>query len=488
MKCLNARALYGAALGLLLALPLASNATTGYFALGYGAKSMGMAGAVVAAPQDAVAAAANPAGMALVGHRFDLGLRIFSPIREAELDPTVVGGSFKVGDKSTRELFVIPNIGYTQQVTDRIWAGLSIYGNGGLNTTYGTNIYDETTAVLGAFQQGFQQALAMGATPAQAQAAGAQAASMVPPGTRTGALDTGQLGVDLYQIIFAPTLSFKFNENHSFGLAPLIGVQEFTATGLGNFQCFTPTANSTAESRQSCATTGQPTVFSQSLTDNGSSVSTGVGVRAGWIGKLHPKLTMGVTGASKIYMGEFDKYSELFAENGDFDIPANFAVGVAVQATSALKVAVDYQRIFYNDVNAVGNPGPIASPQGPTIPPGSGLLGQDNGIGFGWEDINIVRVGGLYELNPRWTLRGGFAYNESPIPDSQILFNILALATPEWHLTAGFTYSPRPYAELSFAYMHAFNHKQSTNQTALGVPGSIEMHQNSLELSGSLKF
>ena len=64
-------------------------------------------------------------------------------------------------------------------------------------------------------------------------------------------------------------------------------------------------------------------------------------------------------------MDEFDRYSELFAENGDFDIPANVAAGIAIQATPKLKVAVDYQRIFYSDVDAVGNEGPIPSPQGP---------------------------------------------------------------------------------------------------------------------------
>ncbi len=470
------------------ALPSLGFATTGYFALGYGSKSMGMAGAVVAAPQDALVGAANPAGFSELEHRTDFGLRIFSPIREAELDPRVLGGSFLVDRRSSKESFFIPNFGYARPINDQMTLGVSVYGNGGLNTTYARNIYDETAAVLGAFQQGFQGALATGASPAQAQAAGAQAAASVPEGTGTGLPDTGRLGVDLAQLIIAPTLSYTLSEQHSVGIAPLIGVQAFEATGLGNFQCFTQTANSTAASRQSCATRGFPTVRSEKLTNNGTDWAAGLGVRVGWLGKVAPDLTVGASAASKIYMDEFDDYSELFAEGGDFDIPANVAIGAALQATPKLLLALDYQRIFYSDINSVGNTGPIPSPRGPTIPPGSGLLGTDNGLGFGWEDINIVRLGLRYTHDPMWTFRGGVAYNESPIPDDELLFNILAPATPEWHATAGFTYTPKPNMELNFAYMHAFDTEQTSNVTAFGVPGAISMYQNSVEFSVSFRF
>ncbi|MDH3639809.1 MAG: outer membrane protein transport protein [Gammaproteobacteria bacterium] len=469
-------------------LPSVGFATTGYFALGYGSKSMGMAGAVVAAPQDALVGAANPAGFSELGHRTDFGLRLFSPIREAELDPRVLGGSFLVDRRSSRESFFIPNFGYARPVNDKITVGVSIFGNGGLNTTYARNIYDETAAVLGAFQQGFQGALASGASPAQAQAAGAQAAGSVPEGTGTGLPNTGRLGVDLAQLIIAPTLSYKLSEQHSVGVAPLIGIQAFEATGLGNFQCFTQTANSTAASRQACATRGFPTVLSDKLTNNGKDWSAGLGVRVGWLGKVQPNLTLGASAASKIYMDEFDDYSELFAEDGGFDIPANVAIGASLQATPKLLIALDYQRIFYGDVDSISNTGPVASPQGPTIPPGSGLLGTDNGLGFGWEDINIVRLGLRYMHDSKWTFRGGVAYNESPIPDSELLFNILAPATPEWHVTAGFTYTPKPNMDINFAYMHAFDAEQSANVTAFGVPGAISMYQNSVEFSISFRL
>ncbi len=72
-----------------------ANATDGYFSEGYGVKSQSMGGVGIALPQDALAAASNPAGMALIGDRIDIGLTWFRPEREATLSNT--GGGFSDG-------------------------------------------------------------------------------------------------------------------------------------------------------------------------------------------------------------------------------------------------------------------------------------------------------------------------------------------------------------------------------------------------------
>ncbi len=472
--------------------PATVYATAGYFMIGYGAKAMGVAGTGTALPQDSLAAAVNPAGIAFVDNRADLGLRFFSPKRSGELDPTVVGGAFDVNDDSRRDLFAIPNFGYVSNLNSTMTWGVSVYGNGGMNTTYDRNIYDQTFAVLGAFQQGFQGALHAGATPQQAQAQGAAAANSVPLGTGTGLPNTGTLGVDLGQMIIAPTLAFKINPQNAVGISPLIGFQRFSARGLGDFQCFTPTTQADPVNGPSCRMFGVPadptTGVSTHLTNRGNDYAAGAGVRVGYTGELTPWLTVGAAWASQVYMGPFDDYKELFAEQGNFNIPSNYSVGFAVHPTSQWTVAFDYARILYSDVAAISNVGPIPTQQGPAIPPGSGLLGQSSGLGFGWTDINIYRVGLLYHPNNQWTFRVGYEYNENPIPDSQLLFNILAPAVVQNHATFGLTLNLTPNSEVNAAYMHAFNEKQSVNQTAFGVPGSIQMQQNSFDISYSWKF
>lgn len=457
-----------------MALSSICQATTGYFALGYGPKSTGMAGATVAAPQDSLAAAVNPAGMGLIGERADLSLRIFSPIREVALNSRVVGGRFEVRNKSSQNYFFIPGGGFSRRLNDRISWGITLYANGGMNTRFRRNVYDETAAVLGAVAFG-----------------GAAAAASVREGTKTGTPDTGRLGVDLGQAILAPTLTYQAHPNHTFGISILLATQYFKATGLGNFQCFTTTGATRNPSACSPGGLGPLTpgfVPSNSLTDNGYDWAFGVGTRVGWISQIHPLVTLGLSGSTRIYMTEFDKYNELFANQGDFDIPANISAGIAFRPTERLLLSFDYQRIFYSDVRAVGNPGPIPSRFGPTIPNGVGFLGADNGLGFGWKDINVYRIGVRFKVNSNWTIRTGYAYNESPIPPSQLLFNFIAPGVINHHATAGFTYHPNPNFEFNLAYIHAFSETTATPTTAFGVPGSIKMHQNSLELGLSWKF
>jgi long-chain fatty acid transport protein len=467
-----------------LAAASSAFATTGYFALGYGAKGMGLAGAVVSNPQDSASIAANPAVITEIGERIDAGLRFFIPHREAELQTSAYGATYDVDDKSRRNLFLIPNFGFNLKLRDNLWFGFNNYGNGGLNSTYDRNLYDETAGFLGAISP-----------PANIPP------NQVPEGTTPNDLfqqggmgrpvkDVGTLGVDLQQGIFAPTLAMKIKEKHSIGVSLLIGVQRFSARGLGNFQCFTQTGQSAAGGAATCQATGgaYTSTPSNGLTNNHSDWSYGAGARIGWMGEVHPRLTLGASYSSKIYMTEFDDYDELFAEDGDFDIPANFTVGATFKATPKLKVSFDFQQIQYEGVDSISNKGPVATPAGPGLPPGGGLLGTDNGLGFGWEDINIYRLAAEYAYDSQWVFRAGYSWNDQPIPDSQVLFNILAPATIEQHMTLGFSFVPDKQSEWNFAYMHAFEKEVSSYQTAFGVPGSIKMHQDSFDVSYSYRF
>ncbi len=319
----------------------------------------------------------------------------------------------------------------------------------------------------------------------------------VPEGTSTKdfglpVTDVETLGVDLAQGVIAPTLSFKVHEKHTLGASLLIGIQRFSAYGLGNFQCFTQTGQSAPPpGAPSCATTGgaYSATPSDGLTNNGHDWAYGAGVRVGWIGEVHPKLSLGAAVASKVYMTEFDDYDELFAEDGKFDIPANFTVGLTFKPTTDLSLSFDFQRIYYEGVKSISNSGPVFVPGvGPGIPPGGDLLGTDDGLGFGWENINVYRLAADYRYNNEWNFRAGYSYNDQPIPDDQVLFNILAPATPKQHATVGFTYRPNHNSEWNFAYMHAFEEKVSSSQTAFGVPGEIKMFQNLFDLSYSYKF
>lgn len=411
-------------------------ATNGYFSHGYGIKAKGMGGAATATSDNAFGGANNPASMAFAGNRLDLGADLFSPRREASRTGL---GPFDGSVDSDTNYFLIPEFGYNRMVDPNLALGVTVYGNGGMNTDYAPGQTD-----LGICQSG------------------------VPNGQPGNFLcGQGGLGVDLIQLIIAPTAAYKVAPNHSFGVAPLLGVQRFKSRGLQAF-----------------------TAFSQdpaNVTGNGNDYSFGYGVRVGYFGQLTPTVSVGAAYASKMRFEEFDKYRGLFAEDGDFDIPSNWNLGVAWQATPAVKFALDYQRINYSDVASVSNPSTNAFIPAP--------LGANNGPGFGWSDIDVWKLGIEYKHSNALTLRAGWNHGDNPISSRDVTFNIIAPGVVRDHVTLGLTYTLASGNELSVAYMHAF--REDTSGTSLlpafgGQPPSgtetIEMYQNSLGIQYSWKL
>ena len=80
-----------------------------------------------------------------------------------------------------------------------------------------------------------------------------------------------------------------------------------------------------------------------------------LGVSLGWQGKVSDKVTLGLAYRSKTSMDEFNKYSGLLAEQGDFDIPSMITAGVSFKATPKTTIALDYARINYTDVASISN-------------------------------------------------------------------------------------------------------------------------------------
>ena len=399
-------------------------ATDGYFAHGYGVKAQGMGGVGIALPQDALAAATNPAGMGLIGDRVDFGLTWFRPQRETELVNTAGGsgffdGTYKANDT---ENFFIPEFGYNRQFNPDVTLGVSVYGNGGMNTDYKKGI-----PLFGS---------------------------------------TGSAGVDLAQLFIAPTVTWKLTPANTIGLSLNLAYQRFEARGLQGFAGFSSSPNN--------------------LSDRGHDNSFGAGVHIGWIGQLNDAVSLGATYQSRTYMSKLDKYKGLFAEQGDFDIPSSFGVGIAVKATPALTMAADVQHINYNEVASIGDDSISKLLAGDR-------LGASNGPGFGWKDATAVKLGVSYAYSDNLTLRAGYNHVNQPIRSADTFVNILALGVVEDHITLGATWVLQNKSELSFAYMHAFENevkgRNSIPNNPLGGGNSnIKMYQDSIGIAYGWKL
>lgn len=408
-------------------------ATNGYFSHGYGIKQAGMGGVSAALAQDTFGGANNPASMVWVGPRMDLGLTWFHPERYSERSgagmPTLNG---KV-DSDSQDFF-IPEFGYNAMINSTLSLGVSVYGNGGMNTNYPQGDFN----------------------------CGAGPANML--------CGSGTLGVNMSQLIIAPTMAYKVNDKNAIGASVLLGYQRFKAYGLQAFDNapgFPPFTSNPGH-----------------VTNNSTDTAYGAGLRIGWQGRVSDMVALGATYSTKVYMGRFDKYSGLFAQQGDFDIPSNFSLGIALTPNSQWTIAADYERIYYGQIASVGNPSAAAAP-----------LGADNGPGFGWQNINVFKLGVAYAMNDRWTLRAGLNIGGNPIESQDVTFNILAPGVVKNHYTAGFTFAPSKADEISGSFMYAQRNSVTgsslfNNVFPAPIAGSetISMREFSLGIAWGRKF
>jgi long-chain fatty acid transport protein len=451
-----------AALVAIAAVSGSAFATDGYFAHGYGMKAKGMGGAATAMAVDSFGGANNPASMVWVGDRLDVGVDLFAPKRSIERTGSTGFGTGMDGSVSSgSNLFLIPEFGYNKMLGWDMSAGITVYGNGGMNTDYdGGQIAAATSC---------------GNAPGGFNAASGQ------PGPYNLLCGAGKLGMNLEQLIIAPTFAMKVNKNHSFGGSLLIGYQKFRAYGLSAFYGYTPSASALI-----------PYATGNFVSDRGNDSSWGYGLKLGWMGKVSETVTLGASYTTKMKMKKFDKYKELFAEQGGFDMPESLNLGISVKATPALTVAADYQRINYGDIASVANSSRTAADGAPAGGIASSL-GCSTCRGFGWSSVDVFKLGFEYQYNSNLILRAGYNHTDNPIQTRDVTFNMIAPGVVKDHVTLGFTYNVSKDSELTMAYMHAFKNSvsgPSLFNTWLGDAAmeKIEMSQDSLGIAYGLKF
>ncbi len=411
-------------LAVLLAMAVVSpaQATNGYFTHGYGTISKALAGAGVAMPQDTLAAATNPAGMVVVGKRYDAGLGVFSPDRSYTVtgNPSGFLGTFGLTPgkvESDSNYFYIPHFGGNWRIGDNMSLGVTVYAHGGMNTDY-------PTATFYAGQP---------------------------------------TGVNLEQLLVGIPWAVRFAERHSIGIMPIIAYQTFEAKGVGSFA---PFSSNPAK-----------------LSNNGKSASIGYGAKIGYLGQFTDMFSFGISYQTEISADKFDDYAGLFAEQGRFNIPPNLIAGIAINATTALSLLLDYQEIYYSEIKSVSNP---FLPNLQTA-----QLGDNDGAGFGWQDMSVWKFGLQYDPESSWVWRFGYSFGDQPIGSSEVLFNILAPGVMEDHFTFGFTRAFGDSSGLNFSLMYA-PEVEVSGPNPLEVPGlqdiTLAMSQWDIEISYSWGF
>ena len=462
---------------LLTSISIESIATDGYFSNGTGTRNKGFAGAGVSFLYNPFSAANNPGGIGFMTNKFsfEVGVGLFNPNRQytvigeattpdnwfgpaGTVDPRYMRLGFTPGTvESGSSMFIIPTFALTYKVGDKNTLGFNLWGNGGMNTDYDAQTYYSEIISGMDFDPSTEG----------------------PQNPMLGV--TAPTGVNITQMFISLTYARLFGENHSIGISPLFVYQSFEANGLEAFRDM-----------------GMAGANGEYVTGNGSVSSTGIGFKIGYQGELFDGFRLGASITPKINMSEFDDYKGLFAEDGDFDVPLTWTAGVSYDISEDFTLLFDVKQILYSDVKSISNP-MLPSTMMPFVPnpawdgadpytsmmPNEGFvpLGNENGAGFGWDDMTIFKVGAEFRMVEDWDFRLGYSHGGQPIGEDDVMFNMLAPGLIENHISLGFTRHMGDHA-LHFAFTYALNSEvEGPNPFDENQTIKIEMNQLEFELA-----
>lgn len=125
--------------GALLACAFPAQATVGIFEHGNGIKSMGMGGVGYVIGEEATALSANPAHAIAMGTRYDLGVHVFVPMSDVDVQDNAAAPDSRHRN-SGRRYFAIPQGGFSKLLGDRWAVGMTAVA-AGLGPDYPRNPY-----------------------------------------------------------------------------------------------------------------------------------------------------------------------------------------------------------------------------------------------------------------------------------------------------------------------------------------------------------
>jgi long-chain fatty acid transport protein len=428
-------------------------ATNGAQLIGVGATQKGMGGAVTAAPEDAITAISNPAGMAVIGSRADFNGEFFMPRRVLDFsDPSFIAGPPTPGSPFASvtgggsELYALPALGWTAPAFNRddIYFGGGFYATGGLGVDY--DVID------------------------------------------AGALGPASVSSTFVFAKVQPAIAWKVNEQLAVGAGVSIDWQLLDV---------------------------QQT-FSALKLDLGRAVGVyGLGANVGAIYKVNDMITVGGSYTSKQYLPEmkyrvgagdvfnlpYDATQTASIMNAgtvkmDLDFPQQFALGVAVTPMEALTLEFDVKWINWSETHdAVPLHGnfSLSSDLGATL---NGRTTNTVNLNFGWDDQWVYALGARYAVNDALTLRVGYEYSKAPIDEKDVFMNIALPVTVEQHVGLGASYHLGDHWGLSLAYMHAFKEDlkgkkdipQAFQVLGLDSNARIQLVEDSVDLQLSYRF
>jgi long-chain fatty acid transport protein len=374
-----------------------------------GSKATGMAATGVAYPQDAYAAAYNPAGLAELEGRFDIGFTWMRNHGEAKLDLSpepVKRSNGKYNPFSSPNLY-LGDFGISKNFSSTLcnqkweWAiGLVLYNRDYIKTNYHK---------------------------------------------RLPLVGKSTLGMEYLHEIASPSISLRLTEEHTVGISLDVNLARLKISGL---EKLSHSFYSVAPSK---------------VTNHGYAYSSGIGSSIGWLWQAYEGLTFGVAWHSKVHMRKFHAYRGIILQGGRIDSPERWDLGLAYQFLPCATFTFDFEWVNWQTVKALHN----------TLAHDGKIhkLGSNDGPGFGFRNQLIYRFGVDYAYDEAWTFRMGYSHSNAAIKANQTFMNLLTVETVKNYFTLGATYNFGRAGEISFFYQHGFENTIDGKHAALDIIG-----------------
>ena len=440
----------GIAVGATLAMGLSASAlaTDGYQLIGIGQYAVGMAGAVVAAPDDPLSAAmSNPAGLALMTPQAAFSAEIFNPVRKTNL------GFGEIGSHSN--VYGVPAIGWVAPAFAKNWVfGGGVYGTSGLGVNYLQNL---------------------------------------------GSMGYAQAFSSISFMQMAPSVAWKVNDRLSVGASLNIAAEQ------GSFQ------QTFSQNAPVVVGVGPNGPITQMMPQQGGlNLSTpswayGVGATLGVLYKVNDMVTLGATYKSPILFTPMTWQAGLQNQvspatgngvigapgqySGHLNYPQQIALGLAIRPIRQWLISVEGQWInWHNTMNNFTIFGPWTAYQG-----GAPVAGLSSvALPMHWSNQWVANFGTQYDVNNWLQVRAGYTWGSNPISNTTIASNLIFPAIVQNAITFGATQKLGMGWKLTEAYMHEFS---NTNTGPAGsspfggpMPASATMYENSYGLQVGYDF
>ena len=259
-------------------------------------KSMGRAGAVVAQPLDSLVAAYNPAGLAFVGNRWDLGVSVVKEDGDARFSGNDTFNQ-KISSHDYDIPMFLPEFGVNQNICEcqyeyAFTLGFVVYSRESFKTKF-----ERDNPLFG----------------------------------------TSKARLEYLHYVAAPTFSINFGCDHAFGITADFHGHRLKVNGLENFN------NSTYSKKPG------------KVTNKGFDCAGGIGFTVGWISRLSHWATIGLAWSPEVKMGRLNDYEGLLAKKGKLDIPARYIGGLAIDLACGVTLEFDVEHINYSHINSLNN-------------------------------------------------------------------------------------------------------------------------------------